>query len=34
MKIAELVKKYNVIVVADEVYEWMVYKPGKMIRFG
>lgn len=34
-KIAALVKKHNVVVIADEVYEWLVYEGGpKMIRFG
>jgi len=33
--IAEVVKRHpNVVVVSDEVYEWLVYKPNKMIRFG
>jgi len=33
-KIAALAKKHNVVVVADEVYEWLVYEGGpKMIRF-
>ncbi|KAL0850507.1 hypothetical protein ABMA28_012298 [Loxostege sticticalis] len=30
--IANLCKKHNVLVVADEVYEWMVYEPHKHIR--
>lgn len=33
-RLAALATKHNVIVIADEVYEWLVYKPGKMIRFG
>jgi len=33
-KIVVLVKKYNVVVIADEVYEWLVYEGGpKMICF-
>ena len=32
--IAELAKKYNLIVVADEVYEFHVEKHLDMIRFG
>ncbi|XP_031778990.1 kynurenine--oxoglutarate transaminase 3 isoform X2 [Nasonia vitripennis] len=30
--IADLAKKWNVLVVSDEVYEWMVYKPYEHIR--
>lgn len=30
--IANLCKKHNVLVIADEVYEWMVYKPYEHIR--
>ncbi|CAG9823319.1 unnamed protein product [Phaedon cochleariae] len=30
--IADLCKKWNVLCVSDEVYEWMVYKPHKHIR--
>ncbi|KAL0276227.1 UNVERIFIED_CONTAM: hypothetical protein PYX00_003836 [Menopon gallinae] len=30
--IGDLCKKWNVLCVADEVYEWMVYKPNKHIR--
>lgn len=30
--IAELCKKYNVVCLADEVYEWLVYKPATHIR--
>lgn len=30
--IADLCKKWNVLCVADEVYEWIVYKPHKHIR--
>lgn len=30
-----MAKKHNVVVIADEVYEWLVYEGGpKMIRFG
>lgn len=32
--IAGLCKKYNVLCIADEVYEWLVYKPYKHIRIG
>lgn len=32
--IAHLCKKYNVVCLADEVYEWVVYKPAKHIRIG
>lgn len=32
--IADLCKKWNVLCVSDEVYEWMVYKPNKHIRMG
>lgn len=32
--IADLCKKWNVMCIADEVYEWMVYKPNKHIRIG
>jgi len=32
--IADLCQKHDVIVLADEVYEWMVYKPEKHIRIG
>lgn len=32
--IAELCKKWNVLCLSDEVYEWMVYKPNKHIRIG
>ena len=32
--IAELCKKWNVLCIADEVYEWLVYKPYKHIRIG
>ncbi|XP_068912881.1 kynurenine aminotransferase-like isoform X2 [Tenebrio molitor] len=31
-QIAELCKKWNVLCVAEEVYEWVVYKPNKHIR--
>ncbi|CAB0035502.1 unnamed protein product [Trichogramma brassicae] len=30
--IADLAKKWNTLVVSDEVYEWMVYKPHEHIR--
>lgn len=30
--VADLCKKYNVLCVADEVYEWMVFEPKKHIR--
>lgn len=33
-KIAELCKKWNVLCISDEVYEWMVYKPHRHIRIG
>ena len=32
--IADLCKKWNVLCVSDEVYEWLVYKPYKHIRIG
>lgn len=32
--IADLCKKWNVLCISDEVYEWMVYKPYKHIRIG
>ncbi|KAF2884171.1 hypothetical protein ILUMI_21998 [Ignelater luminosus] len=32
--IADLCKKWNVLCISDEVYEWMVYKPNKHIRIG
>lgn len=32
--IADLCKKYNVLCLSDEVYEWMVYKPNKHTRIG
>jgi len=32
--IAELCRKHDVIVVSDEVYEWLVYPPQKHIRIG
>lgn len=32
--IANLCKKWNVICISDEVYEWMVYKPKCHIRMG
>ena len=32
--IAELAKKWDVLVIADEVYEWMIYKGHKHIKIG
>lgn len=32
-KIADIVQKYNVVVISDEVYEWMVYPGNEMVRF-
>lgn len=32
--IADLCKKWNVLCISDEVYEWLVYKPNKHIRIG
>lgn len=32
--VADLCKKYNVIVFADEVYEWLVFDDSKHIRIG
>lgn len=32
--IADLCKKWNVLCLSDEVYEWLVYKPHKHIRMG
>lgn len=32
--IADLCKKWNVLCISDEVYEWIVYKPHKHIRMG
>ncbi len=32
--IADLCKKHDVIVIADEVYEWMIYKGHKHHRIG
>lgn len=32
--IANLCKKWNVLCISDEVYEWLVYKPYKHIRIG
>ena len=32
--IAELCRKHDVIVVSDEVYEWLVYPPNQHIRIG
>lgn len=33
-QIADLCKKWNVLCISDEVYEWIVYKPHKHIRIG
>lgn len=32
MKIADLCKKYNVLCVSDEVYEWVIYDDFKHVR--
>lgn len=32
--IADLCKKWNVLCISDEVYEWIVYKPNRHIRMG
>lgn len=32
--IADLCKKWNVLCISDEVYEWIVYKPNKHVRIG
>jgi len=32
--IAELCRKHDVIVVSDEVYEWLIYPPQQHIRIG
>lgn len=32
--IADLCKKHDVICVADEVYEWMIYDDNKHIKIG
>uniref|UniRef100_A0A914QPW2 kynurenine--oxoglutarate transaminase n=1 Tax=Panagrolaimus davidi TaxID=227884 RepID=A0A914QPW2_9BILA len=32
--LAEIAKKHDLIVIADEVYEWHVYPGHEMIRFG
>lgn len=32
--IANLAKKWNTLVVSDEVYEWLVYEPCKHVRIG
>jgi len=32
--IAELCRKHDVIVVSDEVYEWLVYPPQQHVRIG
>lgn len=31
---ADLCRKHDVIVIADEVYEWIVYQPNKHIKIG
>lgn len=33
-RIADLCKKWNVLCLSDEVYEWMVYRPNEHIRMG
>jgi len=32
--ISELCRKHDVIVVSDEVYEWLVYPPNQHVRIG
>ena len=32
--IAELCRKHDVIVVSDEVYEWLAYPPQQHVRIG
>lgn len=32
--VAQLAKKWNTLVVSDEVYEWIVYEPHRHIRIG
>lgn len=32
--IGNLCKKYNVVCLSDEVYEWLVYKPAVHVRIG
>lgn len=32
--IANLCKRFDVLCVSDEVYEWMIYKPYKHVRIG
>lgn len=32
--VANLAKKWNTLVVSDEVYEWLVYEPYKHVRIG
>lgn len=34
LSLAELVKKHDLMVIADEVYEWHIYPGHEMIRFG
>ena len=33
-QIADLAKKWDCLVISDEVYEWIVYEPYKHIRIG
>ena len=32
--VADLCKKHDVLVFADEVYEWLIYKPNKHLKIG
>ena len=32
--IADLCQKWDVVVIADEVYEWLIYKPNQHIKIG
>lgn len=32
--IADLCKKYDTLCFADEVYEWLIYKPNKHLKIG
>ncbi|KFD67145.1 hypothetical protein M514_07452 [Trichuris suis] len=32
--IADIVKRHNLVVISDEVYEWLIYENSEMIRFG